>query len=380
MTGKERIARTLNREPIDRIPIGFTGIDYDTVERILGHETFWRAKIKSQIALWEGRRDEVVQSWKEDGIELHQRLDILDIVRLGGPCSGLAPPRDYEPEKVRKVDDSTWEARDGRVWRVAEASNEILLVHDPRPDAGVFAHEDPPERPDDSVFEVVDAMADALGDTRYIIGPAGREAGMVGGFTEDTLIAYVTETELMRELIDRHAEWGAMEDEWNLRPGYDGVFFGVDFSSNQGPLISPELFRDICLPSIVKRVRDVKRRGYSVVKHACGNNWKLMDMFVEAGYDAYQGIQISAGMDMARLKELYGDRLVLWGGVTVENLVSGEPDDVRADAARAVRDCTPGGGFIFGTSHTVAYGTKYDNFMAMLDAFDELATRGAEGG
>ncbi|MFW6231518.1 MAG: hypothetical protein ACOC37_00550, partial [Spirochaetota bacterium] len=89
MTGKERIARTLNREPIDRIPIGFTGIDYDTVERILGHETFWRAKIKSQIALWEGRRDEVVQSWKEDGIELHQRLDILDIVRLGGPCSGL---------------------------------------------------------------------------------------------------------------------------------------------------------------------------------------------------------------------------------------------------------------------------------------------------
>ncbi|HSA24479.1 MAG TPA: DNA polymerase, partial [Myxococcota bacterium] len=43
--------------------------------------------------------------------------------------------------------------------------------------------------------------------------------------------------------------------------------------------------------------------------------------FVEAGYEAYQSIQESAGMDLAQVKARYGDRLTLWGGVRVENLL-----------------------------------------------------------
>jgi uroporphyrinogen-III decarboxylase len=39
---------------------------------------------------------------------------------------------------------------------------------------------------------------------------------------------------------------------------------------------------------------------------------------------------------------------------------------------RAFRVAAPGGGFILGTSHSVAVGTKYDNFMAMLDAYHQL--------
>ncbi len=31
-----------------------------------------------------------------------------------------------------------------------------------------------------------------------------------------------------------------------------------------------------------------------------------------------------------------------------------------------------GGGFILGPSHSIAYGTKYENFMALLDEFVKL--------
>ena len=117
MNGKERIKAVLAREPVDRIPIGFFAIDYDTVERLLGHETYLRAKAKTQIAFWEGRRDEVVQSWIEDTIALYRKLDFIDIVNVSAMASGVAPPKDYEPDKVRKVDDSTWEADDGRIWK-----------------------------------------------------------------------------------------------------------------------------------------------------------------------------------------------------------------------------------------------------------------------
>jgi hypothetical protein len=35
----------------------------------------------------------------------------------------------------------------------------------------------------------------------------------------------------------------------------------------------------------------------------------------------------------------------------------------------------PGSGFILGPSHSIAYGTKYDNFMAMLDEYVHLRER-----
>ena len=97
MDSKERVRRALAHEPVDRVPIGFFAIDFDTVERILGHETYVRAKAKSQIAFWEGRRDEVVQSWKEDTIELYRKLDFIDIVNVSAMASSVAPPRELLP-------------------------------------------------------------------------------------------------------------------------------------------------------------------------------------------------------------------------------------------------------------------------------------------
>jgi hypothetical protein len=107
--------KALNHEVPDEIPFGEFAIDFDTVERILEHETYLRAKAKSQIAFWEGRRDEVVQSWKEDAVELYRKLDFIDIVHAGAMASSIAPPADYEPDPPRRIDDSTWEDREGRI-------------------------------------------------------------------------------------------------------------------------------------------------------------------------------------------------------------------------------------------------------------------------
>ena len=96
--------------------------------------------------------------------------------------------------------------------------------------------------------------------------------------------------------------------------------------------------------------------------------WDFVDDFVRAGYDAYEGIQASAGMDMKRLKGQVGDRLTLWGGVTNENLIAGTPDDVRRDANYAIKWGAPGGGFIYGASHSLAVGTKLENLLAMKEA------------
>lgn len=380
MNSKERVKRSLARQLVDRIPIGFFAIDFDTVSRILGHETYLRAKAKSQIALWEGRRDEVVQSWREDLIALYRKLDFIDIINIGAMATAQAPPKDYVPPKVRKINDNTWAADDGRVWKYSDITADLTLVAQPKrawtkADFPLDAVEQPP---DDSVFEVVDAVIAEFGESRFILGPDGGEAGMVllGGM-EQGLMLYALEPDLMQHVIKYATQSANQRDAWHVRPGTDGVLWGTDFAATTGPFMSPRMFRMFCLDSIKERVQALKARGLTVLKHACGNNWKLLDMFVEAGYDGYQSIQASASMDLAKVKAMYGDKLTLWGGVRVENLVDGTPADVRQDVSNAMRDGSPGGGYIFGTTHSVAVGTRYDNFMAMMDAYSELAPQAA---
>jgi len=377
MDSKTRVRRALDHQPVDHVPIGFFAIDFDTVERLLGHQTYLRAKAKSQIAFWEGRRDEVVQSWKEDTIALYRKLDFVDVINVGAMASSVAPPADYVPEKVRCVDATTWEAADGRVWKYSDITADLTVVAQPEPHftPDDFRMDLEPEPPDPSAFEVVDAVIAAFPE-RFILGPSGGEAGMILlSDMEYGLRAYAEQPELVRRAI-AHATWlGNLQDPAYIRPGSDGVLWGTDFAATSGPFMSPRMFRSFCLPSIQERVAAVKSRGLRVLKHACGNNWKLLDMFVEAGYEAYQSIQESASMDLAQLKARYGEQLTLWGGVRVEHLVSGSPADIRSDVERAFRVAAPGGGFILGTSHSVAVGTKYENFMAMLDAYHTLSER-----
>jgi len=112
--------------------------------------------------------------------------------------------------------------------------------------------------------------------------------------------------------------------------------------------------------------------GLLFVQHACGNNQRILDGFLQAGIDDYQSIQASAGMDLAQVKERAGGRMAVWGGVPVEHLVDGTPDQVRRDVRDAVARAKPGGAFVMGSTHSIAIGTKYDCFMAMLDEFEKL--------
>ena len=238
------------------------------------------------------------------------------------------------------------------------------------------------EHVDESCFEVVDAMIKEFGKDRFIMGPCGHEVGIVilggafgegGGGFEYGLMQYLDNPEAVHAAYHYEVKKNNMLDYQYIRPGQDAVAFGnQDFSSTQGPFISPEMFREFALPAIKARVKNVHEQfKLPVLKHACGNNNKLLDMFVEAGYNAYQSVQRTADMDIKKIKERYGDRMIPWGGVDVEHLVSGSLSDIKNDVIYTMEQLKPGGRYIFGTSHSVAIGTKYDNFMTLIDEFEK---------
>ena len=379
MNSKERVTAAIARMPVDRVPLGFYAVDYDTIEKVIGRPTYVRNKIDIQVALWEGRRAEVAESLKKDTVEFYEKIDCADI--LLPKEAQLLPPVNYTPDPPRKIAEDKWEDRDGRVYQADRTSNEIACIHDPHAGQQTFSIEDfngPIEikPPDPSIFEAIDYVIDKLGGQRYVAGTTGGVTAMplLGG-TENGLMMYALQPEVVTAANRQSVTVQNAMDSYFIRPGVDGVLMEQDMAGTNAPLISPTMFREYCFPFLKDRIAHVKQSVAQVIFHNCGNNIPLMDMLIETGIDCYQSLQTTAGMEVGKLKDMYGDRLSFWGGIPVETLIAGSPCDVRKAVRTAMERGTPGGGFILGPSHSVAKNTKYENFMAMLDEFVKLRDR-----
>jgi len=372
MNSRQRVRAAIAREPVDRVPLGFYAVDYDTIERVLGRTSYVRNKIATQIALWQGRRDEVAQSIKADAVEFYRKIDCADIILPKE--AHVLPPADYEPVGAEQIEPNKWRTGDGRVHQAVPEVNEIQCIYDPSPPGTEYAVEQfetpldaPP--PDPSCFEAVDYLLAELGEDRYIPSFAPTVALVLLGGTENGLMTYALQPEVVHAAARQRADQQDQLDDHHIRPGSAGVMFDSDMAGTNGPLISPAMFREMVLPYFKRRAERVKQHRDQLILHNCGRNLPLMDMFIDAGVDCYQSLQTTAGMEVGRLKELFGDRMCFWGGVAVEALIAGDPDDVRNEVRTAMRRGAPGGGFILGPSHSVAKNTRYENFMAMLDEF-----------
>jgi hypothetical protein len=378
LTSRERVCTALQRGVPDKVPLGDFAIDFDTAERILGHTTYHRAKARCQIAYWEGRRDEVVQSLIVDTIELYRKLALYDIINLSAMTLGLVPPKGYRPEAPRRVDDATWEFKDGRVMKYSPTTADLTLVYDPTQWTRPIVPEDFPleplyHEPDPSCFELVNAVTAAFKGERYILGPFPTAPQWPPlGDMERSLVEMVEYPELAQRALDSTLAQASLQQAHWHNPGIDGVLDGTDWAYKSGTFMSPKLWRRYCLPALSANVQAAHRAGLQFVQHACGNNWGILDGFMEAGIDGYQSIQGSAEMNLGEVKQATHGRLALWGGVPVELLVDGTPDDVRAAVREAMTQAKEGGGFILGASHSIAVGTRYANFMSMLEEFEKL--------
>jgi len=119
--------------------------------------------------------------------------------------------------------------------------------------------------------------------------------------------------------------------------GADIVFETIDLAHNQGPFISPEDTEKFVMPNNRKLVQYVKSRGVPCLRHSDGNIWPLLDMIIDAGYDAIHPIDPLGGMDLGEVKAKYGDKICLMGNVDCTHLLSwGTTDEVREAVIKCI--------------------------------------------
>lgn len=369
MLPRERVFAALDHREGDRIPWGEHWIDYNVFEDILGRPTLCHAKMRETQAMWDGRRDEVVADKKRDILDIVRALD-MDIVMVY-----RVQPADFVPEPMEQLDDVTYRNARGDLYRISATTHDLMPFEINRdawemPTLEYFEKcIDDIDReirpPEDSCWELVRHAVREMKDTHFIMMCCGDVSWpAVGPTMEDQMMNLLLEPELCRKQNEYIGRKLLREMEVYAALGLDGITPCGDLGTSTGLFASPDLYYDMISPWSHAMADKAHALGLRILKHCCGHTWPVIDDLADV-YDGYEGIQATAGMDIAKLKQRVGERLTLWGGIWHEHIILGTLADIRADAAYAFEHAAPGGGFIMGSTHSLAVDAKRENILEM---------------
>ncbi len=198
----------------------------------------------------------------------------------------------------------------------------------------------------------------------------GYEQFMVDLLTEEAMVEALLEILMdgYAKRIDRYAP--------ALKGQVDVVLFNDDLGTQQGPIVSPDVYRRFIKPRQTRLFGYAKKAfGAPVLFHSCGAVSEFIRDLAEAGVDALNPVQVAAeGMDSKRLKAEFGRDICFWGGGcdTQKVLARGSAGDVREEVRRRVADFAPGGGFVFTQVHNIQPDVPPENVVAMFEAVREF--------
>lgn len=122
-----------------------------------------------------------------------------------------------------------------------------------------------------------------------------------------------------------------------------------DYGAQNGPLMSPELFREMILPRRRKLNEFIRTKApqAKIFHHTCGSVYRLIPDLIETGIDVLNPIQHSAAeMDTYRLQEEFGDRLIFHGAIDEQTALIYGQDVLKREMEERVRSLGKDGGYI----------------------------------
>lgn len=155
------------------------------------------------------------------------------------------------------------------------------------------------------------------------------------------------------------------------------AYLGTDMTDQRGNMVSPRFMDQHYFPHLDYALQPLVNDGFKLVWHCDGNVNDLLGPLISIGINGFQGFQEECGTrikDVARLRARNGDPLILWGSVSVINVVEvGTEDDIRREIQR-VLDEWPHPGLCLGTSSYIPPTTPPQNIFALYRLMHELGT------
>ena len=224
--------------------------------------------------------------------------------------------------------------------------------------------------PQDVYYGDVDRVRDHLPDGMKLVVNCGPIFQFLfrGMGIETLAIAMVENPDLLRAVSQKVGDLAVkIVESLVQREWVGGIWYGDDMAYTEGLLVSPAFMRTYVFPYVAKIGRLCREHDKLLLFHSDGKLAEVLSDLVECGV---QGVHPNepASVDMAEVKRQWGDRLCLLGGVDLDLLTRGTPDEIAGATKTLIERVGPGGGVVLGSSNSVAKFVPVANYRAMLAA------------
>lgn len=317
MTTRERVMAALNHEEADRVPI-WTLIDNSAVLR-----RFAPAGIDfDPLVRGENRWRDLMQLHKSAAVALG-----IDVVFLC--CGGPANP--FPREGAEEKSSSTWDTefttpdkiRDCRIEEFDYDGWARDYVKVMREAAEIMAPE----------VLVVDQLNTSM---ELLIGRLGLQGV--------SMAIHDAPNEVSRLLDDYSGHARKLAEVYADNRLSFGYQLSGDIAYKGTTMFSPDFLRREMIPRLAREIEPLKNAGIKVAYHSDGDVSEIIDGLVEAGVDALNPIEPTAGMDIGAVKKRFGNNLTLIGNIDPNIMTMGSPDEVERDVVRCLEQASAGGG------------------------------------
>jgi uroporphyrinogen decarboxylase len=153
----------------------------------------------------------------------------------------------------------------------------------------------------------------------------------------------------------------------------DIVELSEDFGTQNGLLVSPETFRKYMQPRYKKIIACIRERApkAKIFFHTCGAVFDLIP-----GIDILNPLQpLATGMDSARIKDTFGEKLCFHGAIDLQKAMPGNIDDVRREVETRVDALFRNGGYILAPANHLQDDTPPENVQELFRYAKEYSAK-----
>ena len=377
MTSKERVHAAFRKEKTDRVPVHHIGFSAEIASALLGREAYVGGGIqqwREAAAHWQGEdaHAEYVERSFQDALEI-ARVCEHDIIR---PSYWR-----YNVKPTKRLDDNTFlyahgEEKDWKVLRYDPGSEQCHVFDYISRDKLTFDELETQIAAQEKAAENYTPREEGFADefrACQIVGPdkvvriSGVGIGLPLREAEIWLEALLLRPDLIERYLDTFVERAIRNLAFLVPLGFRYFFGGLDFASNEGPMYSPKLFREMMVPRLRRISEECDRYGVYHLFASDGDLWPVADdLFDAAGVDGFYEIDRRAGMDLGKLRERFPD-LTMIGNISSHTVHLGTKEEVVAETMSCLEEAKQRSGVIVGASNYFVPGTPVENVIAVME-------------
>jgi len=221
-----------------------------------------------------------------------------------------------------------------------------------------------------------DALVERYKNRDYPIGLLCRGLLAFGrDFMEftDLMTAFMDQPEWIEEMMDFHTDfmirlWDKVLNEVEI----DFLQLGEDMAYKTGPMISPNMARELMLPRYQKLFGFFKDHGVKTfIVDSDGDIRSLLPVFIDAGVTGVLPLEHNAGCDPVEIRKAY-PKLQMIGGLSKQTIALGG-EAMRNEVISKVGFLAPRGGYIPSFDHSVHPGVSLETYKEYLDILRDVS-------